>query len=94
MILTEQEMASIREDFETARTIYPPESSPEQFMELLFDAVIINIDQITDRWFADLRTRIDQEAKNILIDEVKQLPIVVQPKEEVADVVPLPEWDD
>lgn len=87
MKLTEQEMGSIREDFETARAIYPPGDNPEQFMELLLDAVLINIDGITNRWFNDLRTRIDIEITNIVVDEIKQ------PKE-VAGAVPLPEWDD
>ena len=84
MKLTVEEMTSIREDFETARSIYPPDIHSNEFMDLLFDAVVINIDGITDRWFADLRTRIDQESKNIVIDEVK----------EDLNAVSLPEWDD
>jgi len=84
MKLTVEEMTSIREDFETARTIYPPDTHSNEFMDLLFDAVVINIDGITDRWFNDLRTRIDQESKNIVIDEVK----------EDLNAVSLPEWDD
>jgi hypothetical protein len=94
MKLTIEEMASIREDFVTASTIYPPETNPEQFIELLFDAMVINIDGITDRWFEELRARIDREAKAIVVDEVVDPTKTRIAPQEVDGAVPLPAWDD
>lgn len=85
MKLTNEEIASIREDFETALSIYPPDTKPDEFMDVLSEAIVINIDQITDRWFEEVRTRIDRAMKEVVIEEVKE-------NLEVDNAVQVPQW--